>query len=427
MLIIFCGHGFRASEIADRISIVQQGGLAWPPNVRLPVRTSCSLLLVTASCLAFFDPHGELLAQAIEAASPADTRFDLSDALSPAEWQRVDAALDRALAWMAAQQNPDGSFPTIPAGQPAITSLCTMAFLSCGHQPGAGQYGERLNRAIDFVLNCQQPSGLFSLDVPQTAHVDHGTSHTATYNHAIAGLMLSEAYGQVDRERSARIAEAVNKALRMTARIQVEPTKMNAVDKGGWRYLYRPGPGTPSDSDLSVTGWHLMFLRSAKNAQFEVPDKMVEDGVRYAERCFDEKQGGFLYGLNGNDRYVSRGMMGVGALSLALGGKHDTIMARRVGDWLIEHPFDTYGRTFNSKDRFHYSAYYCSNAMAQLGGRYWQSSFPILAKTLLDNQSPNGCWNSESGADSMYGSAYPTALSVLTLTPAYQLLPIYQR
>jgi hypothetical protein len=27
----------------------------------------------------------------------------------------------------------------------------------------------------------------------------------------------------------------------------------------------------------------------------------------------------------------------------------------------------------------------------------------------------------------MYGSCYPTALSVLALTPAYQLLPIYQR
>src|SRR5262249_31652814 len=151
------------------------------------------------------------------------------------------------------QQQPDGSFPTLPQGQPAITSLCTMAFLSCGHQPGEGKYGERLNHAIDFVLGCQQPSGLFTYEVPQNGHVHQGASHTATYNHAIAGLMLCEAYGQVDSARSARISAAVNKALRMTARIQVDPAKANAVDKGGWRYLYRPGSFTPSDSDLSVT------------------------------------------------------------------------------------------------------------------------------------------------------------------------------
>ena len=300
-----------------------------------------------------------------------------------------------------------------------------MAFLSRGHQPGDSVYGERMNRAIDYVLDCQQPSGLFSFRVPEAKHVHMGASHTATYNHAIAGLMLSEAYGQVDGQRAAKIEKAVNAALQMTARIQVEPAKRNAGDQGGWRYLRYFS--SMSDSDLSVTGWHLMFLRSAKNAQFDVPDTMVDDAVKYVERCFVESQGGFVYGLTGGDRYVSRGTMGVGALSLALAGKHQTRMARQVGDWLLRHPFDTYGQITNARDRFHYSAYYCSNAMAQLGGHYWRQTFPTIAKTLLDNQSADGSWGSESGEDRIYGPAYPTALSVLTLTPAYQLLPIYQR
>src|SRR5688572_14026109 len=109
-----------------------------------------------------------------------------------------------------------------------------------------------------------------------------------------------------------------------------------------------------------------MFLRSAKNAQFDVPDTMVTEAVRYVERCFDAQQGGFLYGLVGVDRYVSRSTMGVGALSLSLGGKHNTAMARQVGDWILQNPFDVYGQVTNSHDRFHYAAYYCSNAMAQL-------------------------------------------------------------
>jgi hypothetical protein len=392
------------------------------------VRAALIYLLFALTCSALIVFQQGLLAQSILRTNPADTRSDLSDALSTEEWKRVDRGVERALAWLAQQQNPDGSFPTREQGQPAVTSLCVMAFLSAGHQPDVGIHGRRLNRAIDFALECQQPSGLFSYVAPENAHVHQGASHAATYNHAIAGLMLTEAYGQVDRERSARIEKAVNAALRMTIRLQVEPEKDNAIDAGGWRYLWKPGSFTPSDSDLSVTGWHLMFLRSAKNAQFEVPDSLVTGGVKYVERCFDAEQGGFMYGLVGVDRYVSRGTMGVGALSLALGGKHNTPMARQVGDWLLRRPFAVYGETTNSHDRFHYAAYYCSNAMAQLGGHYWREMFPTLANTLLDNQAPEGYWASESGGgDHIYGPVYPTALSVLTLTPAYQLLPIYQR
>ena len=45
---------------------------------------------------------------------------------------------------------------------------------------------------------------------------------------------------------------------------------------------------TESDSDLSVTGWHLMFLRSARNAGFDVPDRAIADAVAYIRRTFSE-------------------------------------------------------------------------------------------------------------------------------------------
>ena len=43
--------------------------------------------------------------------------------------------------------------------------------------------------------------------------------------------------------------------------------KLHAVDKGGWRYLRLRGIEHP-DSDLSITAWQLMFLRSARNASY---------------------------------------------------------------------------------------------------------------------------------------------------------------
>lgn len=384
------------------------------------MRATLALLLALLTI-----PFPLAIAQTPGPAKRPDRSSNLADALTPAEWARVDGGVARALAWLATQQQADGSFTARDEGQPAITSLGVMAFFSAGHQPGEGPYGDKINRAIDFVLDCQQPSGLFSFLEIQRSHVHQGASHAATYNHAIAGLMLCEAYGQVSRERSAKIEQAVKLALKETARMQRQPAKVTPLDEGGWRYYYQPGN---SSSDLSITGWHLMFLRSAKNAQFDIPDAQIAAALKYVESLFQPARGEFFYGhIGANDRYASRGMMGVGALSLALAGKHQTEMARRVGDWLLARPFDTYGATNHFYDRFHYSAYYCSNAMAQLGGDYWRTFFPPLAKTLLDAQQADGSWLAESGEDRQYGSSYPTALSVLTLTPAYQLLPIYQR
>jgi hypothetical protein len=69
-----------------------------------------------------------------------------------------------------------------------------------------------------------------------------------------------------------------------------------------------------------------------------------------------------------------------------------------------------------------------SQAAAQLGGRYWEGIFPPLAAALLSAQSPDGSWPPEVGhRDMMFGNVYTSAMAVLTLTPAFQLLPVYQR
>ena len=53
-----------------------------------------------------------------------------ANVLTADEWQSVDAAVKRALRWLATQQQADGSFRTIENGQPGVTSLCMMAFIS---------------------------------------------------------------------------------------------------------------------------------------------------------------------------------------------------------------------------------------------------------------------------------------------------------
>jgi hypothetical protein len=352
----------------------------------------------------------------------------LSDAVSAAKWHEIEACVDRGLAFLATQEAPDGSFPSIRPGQPGVTSLCIMAFLSRGHQPGAGKYAEAINRAIDFTIGCQRADGLFSQDAPGIEWQRYEASHTAIYNHAIAGVMLGEVYGQVTGPRAAIVKTAIEKGLQFTREFQLRPKTPDY--KGCWRYLQVP-QGHPM-ADLSITSWQLMFMRSAKNAQFNVPQNYVEEAMAYVHRCFDPQTGMFHYALSGGGGFAaSRGMAGAGILSLSLAGQHQTSMAEAAGDWLLAHPYKKFGEVIGSYDKFFYSTYYCSQAMAQLGGHYWDQFFPPMAEILLKAQNPDGSWPPEQAHEtsgvSIFGNAVSSALAILSLTTPYQLLPVYQR
>jgi prenyltransferase beta subunit len=352
----------------------------------------------------------------------------LTDVLASGKWSRVEDSVDRALAWMASKQDKDGSFPTLSTAQPAVTSLCVMAYLSRGHLPGLGPYGPTMDRAIDFVISCQKPDGLFSQEAPGAKHEDMKASHTAVYNHAISGLMLGEVFGHVNGIRMQEVKQGINRALEFTRAMQTHP-KAFAADRGGWRYLRLRYDHYAADSDLSVTAWQIMFLRSARNAEFNVPQEYIDDATEFVQRCWDEKTGRFNYALEGAiDVRSSRGLMGAGILCLSLAGQHHSPAALAAGDWLLANPFRRFGEQIGTDDNFYYSTYYCSQAAAQLGGAYWQGIYSPLVETLLGAQKDDGSWPPEpQGIVSSFGNVYTTAMAVLSLTPPYQLLPVYQR
>jgi squalene cyclase len=348
--------------------------------------------------------------------------------LTPAEWNRVDAAVQRALKWLAGQQQSDGSFPTLDTGQPGVTSLCMMAFVAHGHVPQQGPYGERLERAADYVVSCQKENGLVSKLGPDGPRITRRVSHTiggvATYNHAISSLMLSELYGMSPPERARRLQSAIDNALTATLEMQDWP-KEHPDDRGGWRYI---DDFDHIDSDLSVTGWQLMFLRSAKNAGFAVPEKRIDDAIAFVRRCFDEREGIFLYSKRRDSR--TRSMAGAGILALAHAGFHNSREAQRAGDWLLQRGFDDYNATIPGQrsDRYHYGLFNCCQAMYQLGGHYWEQFYPPAVNAVLANQQADGSWPIDSQYnDAPYGNAYSTALVVIMLGASNQLIPIFQR
>lgn len=388
---------------------------------------SSFLLLLAVSTLAQELPLQTTGAKTVRSSSARATDSTPANVLTPGQWRRVDTAVDRALAWLAKQQQPDGSFATLDSGQPAGTSLCMMAFIAHGHVPGKGLYGTPLERAADYVLSCQKQNGLVTKVGPDGPTINRQTTHEigscAAYNHAISSLVLSEVYGMSPPNRARRLEAAIRKALAAT--LEMQAWSKSPADQGGWRYIHRLDE---VDSDLSVTGWELMFLRSARNAGFVVPAERVENAVAFVKRNFDKRDGIFVYSLRRPSR--TRSMAGAGILALAHAGLHHTEEAQRAGDWLLAHGFEEYNTTIpgQSSDRYHYGLFNCCQAMYQLGGKYWEQFYPPAVEAVLANQQSDGSWPVDSQYhDAPYGSAYSTALVVIMLGAPNQLLPIYQR
>jgi hypothetical protein len=348
----------------------------------------------------------------------------VEQAQSEKRLERIDAALSRALKWLDAQQDASGGFPTDPLGQPGVSSLCVLAFMSQGHLPGDGQYGATVDRGIRYVLDSQKQSGLIARQAPDGPAVPHNVEHemgrAAAYNHAISALMLSEACGMMDASDSQKIKQAVEKALVITLAEQ-KRKKARAVDRGGWRYL---DSYQGVDSDLSVASWQIMFLRSAKNAGFDVPEEPLNDAVAYVGRCFIPATGQFQYEIGGSSS--SRGMTGAGILSLSLAGKHNSPEAQKAAQWLLGKSFAAYNRNEVYIERYHYSVFYCSHGMYQMGGDYWEKFFPATADTLLANQNSDGSWDPEQD-DQRWKNSFTTAMVVLALSAPDEMLPIFQR
>jgi hypothetical protein len=332
------------------------------------------------------------------------------------EREPFDDAVDRGLAYLAASQNRAGGWsPDFVAergqkGDPAVTSLAVMAFLSAGHVPGEGKYGPAVTRGVRFVLDSQQKNGLI-------CRPDAG--FTEMYSHGICTLMLAEVAGMTDERTAEELRGKLERAVKVILRAQRD-TKSDA---GGWRYRVVVQPDDPPPAaDLSVTGWQLMALRAAHNLGCDVPQSAVAAAVEYVRRCHDPQAGAFTYTVGGN---VTPACTGAGILALEMAGKehHRAPESVRAGAYLLQNPPDP------DRPHFFYGVYYTAQAMFQLGDAQWTEYRPRLHGLLLkaNPPRPDGAWSGKGADDAQYGPAYATAMAILALTVEYRFLPIYQR
>ena len=94
--------------------------------------------------------------------------------LAQGEWEtnpESELALERGLAWLARTQGTQGNWESNDWG---LVSLGVLAFLSAGHMPGRGKYGDNVDRALQYIVKNAKPSGLLNIADAQRDLYNHG-------------------------------------------------------------------------------------------------------------------------------------------------------------------------------------------------------------------------------------------------------------
>ena len=302
---------------------------------------------------------------------------------SPLMDERVDLSLERGLSFLAASQQADGGWETT-----GVSGLCGMAFLAKGYLPGDGKYGGNIDRVIDYILANMDTNGIFGK-----------TTGGYMYSHGICTLFLTEVSGMVDDVRQEKIDELLPKAVQVIITAQ--------GDGGGWQY-----EATKGEHDLSISGWQLMALRSARLSGAQVPPTSIKKAVKYVLDHNDPKMGTFGY----SDRQAnSVTLTGAGILCLELCGEHGNAVIARSGSYLM----DVY-KQLPQQGHAEYGLYYTSQGLFQIGGVAWSGFSKWMYEYWIPKQKVDGSFGDGD-------TTYKTSMTLLAFAVPYRMLPIYQR
>lgn len=339
-----------------------------------------------------------------------------------AESLAVDASVDRAVLFLARRQTPPGGGPSAEVGSfsadrfpVALTALSVLAMLSAGHTEDDGRYGLVLLRAADYLVSRLPEDGFYGrLD------------GSRMYGQALVVLALSELSVQsfsVERRRDyRRVLERAAGMLMAAQRVEKE-----ARYAGGWRYEPQS-----TDADLSVTGWCVLALSTARLAGVDVPDEVFARAAAFARGCLVREGDavGFAYQPGGG---LSTGPTAAGVMVMHLAG---AVGAGGDAAEVVAAATATLGRRpVRFEDRF---AYYAAHAAVLAThhadpavrrspgagvarGAVWAWAVPLL---LPLQQEDGGLPTSRTGEEP--GRIYATAMAILTLTAPNGVLLSHQ-
>ncbi len=373
----------------------------------------------------------------------------------------TEASVERALAWLAQAQRPDGSWNAAEHGagnvtlatlkragnenrdnagrkaNTAMTGLALLAFLGAGHTHIDGRYKDNVAAGLRYLLSQQfQKSGdqgtgdLCGRD--QVGRQEPTVRFARMYSHGMAALSLAEAYGMTG---DPVLLPAIRDACDYTHAAMNPQT-------GGWRYEFP----TSEPGDLSQFGWQAMLLNSASNHRsYELSQQSKFLMQRFLDSVSTGRHGGLavyrpvpgqVRPENATPAMTAEAM----ASRLLLGFPLSAAAAEEGQRMLLK---NLPGR---SEENLYYW-YYATLAMYQMHGdtagalnssfvannsseNAWIQWNEAIKKQLCSTQVPHGqmqgSWNPTCVWGDYGGRVYSTAMACMCLEVYYRYLPMYK-
>jgi len=324
-----------------------------------------------------------------------------------------EAAVTRALKWLNAHQNSDGSWSLHRFDQAgdcngrcdgagrvesdtSATALALLPFLGAGQTHLQGDYNLTVARGLRWLMDQQKPDG----DL-------RGNGGGNMYAHGQTAIVLCEAYALSQTEN---LRDPAQRAINFIVQAQ--------HPEGGWRY----SPGQPGD--LSVVGWQMMALRSAQMAYLNVPPEVFTSATKFLGQVQTEPKKGLYDYMPGKN--PTPAMTAEGLLCRQYSGWRQNNPQLRAGvDWL------RLGYLPRREHLNMYYWYYGTQVMHHMGGEPWNEWNNALRDVLVSMQATTGheagSWAPGGGHDTTGGRLYMTALATCTLEVYYRHMPLYRR
>jgi hypothetical protein len=383
--------------------------------------------------------------------SPMGARRNKGPLQSRGGSEATEGAVRAALEWLRRHQSPDGSWKSrdflkqckakcvsedaakygdgsgLAEFDVGVTGLAILAFAGYGHTHRDGVYPEyvaALKKAVKYLKRVQNKSG----NPSDNGRYGDGDAEQWIYNHAIATMAMAELL--VMSGDIIGLQKSVTDAVKLCLRAQ--------NDERGWRYGIKPG-----DNDTSVTGWMVLALKTAKNADLDIRSDEYKKALEGALTWFN-----FATATNGKAGYVAPGdagsrlatipepypyskdlscMTAVSVLCRLFAGESRSTSAIRDGVKILmkELPIwqEQKGRATSTINMYYW--YYASYALFQYGGAPWKEWNDDMKKALITTQragniDEDGSWDPIGEWGIAGGRVYSTAIGAMTLEVYYR-------
>ncbi|MEX0716882.1 MAG: prenyltransferase/squalene oxidase repeat-containing protein [Planctomycetaceae bacterium] len=346
--------------------------------------------------------------------------------------QRTEQTIKLSLGWIVRQQQgrgnwqlhqgyPDASEPTLRTDTGA-TGLALLALLGAGHTHRAGEQQAAVAQGLEWLLEQQNRRGPpDEFDGNFHDRDEYGLSSTY-YAHSQATIALCEAYALTGDEA---LREPAERAVAFLLRSQ-------HPQFGGWKYMPMK---EKTVGDLSVTGWALMALHTARASGIDISN----DDFYRASTFLDsvEEQGGARYKYmpfdpSGN---VTVAMTAEGLLCRQyLGWPRDYPPLEDGVRWLLS---EENRPRWEAGTRNVYAWYYQAQVLHNMGGDAWRDWYGHTQAIIVERQVRvgntriRGSWNPTTpyGSPHEYASSagrlYFTAMCALVLQTPYRHASVY--